>query len=58
MYGLLKYMYTYVVMNLFTFPFYITEEADSILDNELYLLQLPHNLPTLASIDAGRSKSK
>lgn len=37
---------------------YISEEADRILDNESFLIQLPHNLPTLASIEAGRNKPK
>lgn len=36
----------------------LTEEANRILENESHLYQLPHNLPTIESIDAGRNKSK
>lgn len=33
------------------------EEAERIMEQESNFIQLPHNLPTLESIDAGRKKS-
>lgn len=36
----------------------LTEEADRVLDNESYLLNMPHGLPSFETIEAGRQKAK
>ena len=49
------------VMNTSTgiwFDIYLVDEADRILDSEPDLLKLPHDLPTLATIDAARQALK
>lgn len=34
------------------------KEADRVLDNESYLLNMPHGLPSFETIEAGRQKAK